>query len=71
MLDYESEYYEEIERRAKALTFIAENGIYEGGHHKQWVLDQVVRILTGSGYDYEDWLMQFHEPELWETGSAP
>ena len=30
-----------------ALIFIKQYGGIDGGHHKQWVLDQVVRILTG------------------------
>lgn len=28
-----------------ALTVIARNGGMDGSHHKQWVLDQVVRVL--------------------------
>lgn len=35
------------DRIQKALSFINDNGSFDGGHHKQWVLDQVVRILTG------------------------
>jgi len=34
------------ERIKTALEIIAECGGCDGGHHKQWVLDQVVRILT-------------------------
>lgn len=30
-----------------ALDMILHHGGYDGGHHKHWVLDQVVRILTG------------------------
>ena len=33
-------------RIAKALS-IAPNGIYDGAHHKNWVIDQMVRALTG------------------------
>jgi len=32
---------------SKALARITESGGIDGGHHKQWVLDQVVRCLTG------------------------
>jgi hypothetical protein len=28
--------------------FIERYGQYDGGHHKQWVMDQVVRILKGT-----------------------
>lgn len=34
------------DRIAKALGF-AENGVYDGAHHKDWVIDQMVRALTG------------------------
>ena len=33
-----------------ALGLIARYGGIDGAHHKQWVLDQVVRSLTGPGY---------------------
>lgn len=32
-----------------ALEFIQRYGGIEGAHHKQWVLDQVTRILHGTG----------------------
>jgi len=31
-----------------ALDFIERYGQYDGGHHKQWTMDQVVRILKGT-----------------------
>lgn len=31
-----------------ALYFIERYGQYDGGHHKQWVLDQIARILNGT-----------------------
>lgn len=34
------------ERVAKALA-IAPDGSYDGEHHKTWVIDQMVRALTG------------------------
>lgn len=42
-------------RIKRALDVIADCGDAEGDHHKQWVLDQVVRALTGG-------------PKLWEPG---
>jgi len=36
----------------EALDLILEYGGIDGGHHKQWVLDQVVRTLTGSEKEY-------------------
>lgn len=35
------------ERIDRALEVIAEHGGADGAHHKQWALDQVVRVLTG------------------------
>ena len=31
-----------------AMVYIARYGGIDGGHHKQWVLDQVARILMGT-----------------------
>lgn len=31
-----------------AIIFISRYGGIDGGHHKQWVLDQVARILLGT-----------------------
>jgi hypothetical protein len=35
------------ERIAKALEIASEYGTIDGGHHKMWVIDQMVRALTG------------------------
>ena len=37
----------EKERIAKALEIAAQSGGVDGGHHKMWVIDQMVRALTG------------------------
>ena len=34
------------DRITKALRY-AENGVFDGAHHKDWVIDQMVRALTG------------------------
>lgn len=34
-------------RIAKALEFAVEYGSIDGAHHKDWVIDQMVRALTG------------------------
>ena len=66
-----------------ALAFVEEHGrICEGEHHKQWLLDQIIRILTGEEYD--EWVELYEEPLYdeddlecfgvsyeWETGLAP
>ena len=32
------------------LEIIEEYGQHDGGHHKQWCLDQIARIVHGAGY---------------------
>jgi len=34
----------------EALELIAEYADIDGAHHKQWLLDQVVQLLTGKMY---------------------
>ena len=63
------------DRESRALDFIAENGGVDGDHHKQWVLDQVVRILAGDGY--RRWVWDYQNGEdgphtfEWDEGTAP
>ncbi len=59
----------------KALDLILRYGSIDGGHHKMWVLDQVVRALTGDKYD--EWVVEAKAgedgPETyeWDEGIAP
>jgi len=59
----------------KALNVIFQYGGIDGAHHKQWVLDQVVRYLTGD--DYDRWTANYRTDEdgdfidEWDTGIAP
>ena len=39
-----------------ALSLIYSYGSIDGDNHKTWVLDQVVRILTGTSEDYQNWV---------------
>lgn len=58
-----------------ALEVISRYGGIDGGHHKQWVLDQVVRALTGNGY--AAWVEKQKDGEDgpntydWDEGIAP
>lgn len=60
---------------SEALDIIQRYGGCDGGHHKDWVLDQVVRILTGDGYD--KWVADAKAGDdgpdtySYETGIAP
>lgn len=59
----------------QALFLIDRYGGIDGDHHKQWVLDQVVRVLAGD--KYEHWVRLHCEGEdgpetySWDTGIAP
>lgn len=67
----------ELEGRANdALNLAFQFGNIDGGHHKMWVIDQMVRALTGD--DYEAWLERYQEneedpddPYEWNVGIAP
>lgn len=56
-------------RVSAALGRIAACGSYDGAHHKQWVLDQVVRALTGTPADYNAWVLALGH--WWDPGRAP
>lgn len=53
----------------------AHYGQIDGGHHKTWVIDQMVRIITGEGYG--DFVKEYSNGEdgpdsyIWDTGIAP
>lgn len=59
----------------KALEIARRYGQIDGAHHKTWVIDQMVRALTGS--DYDDWVKDAKNgkdgPETygWNEGIAP
>lgn len=62
------------EKVTAALSIIERFGGIDGGHHKQWVLDQVVRALVD---DYPAWVKDQKAgedgPETydWDEGIAP
>ncbi len=57
------------------LKLIMRYGGIDGGHHKMWVLDQIVRLLTGD--KYKDWVREYCDGEdgpctySWDIGIAP
>jgi hypothetical protein len=57
-----------------ALEIVGYYGGIDGGHHKQWVLDQVVRRLS---QDYDEWVREQRDgedgPETydWDEGTPP
>ena len=54
------------EKVEKAVELIGEYGYIDGAHHKQWLLDQVVRTLL-SPTEYKTWV----EGVEWDIGTAP
>jgi hypothetical protein len=64
-------------RLNSALDFIRQFGDEDGAHHKQWALDQVVRILTGTPEAYAEWVKKTTAGEdgpdtyEWGEGIAP
>lgn len=62
------------EKIRRALCIIARYGGIDGSHHKQWVLDQVVRQLTD---DYHGWITAYEAGEdgpliyEWDVGIPP
>jgi hypothetical protein len=66
----------DFEARAYAALRLAfEYGSIDGSHHKQWIIDQMVRALKGPGY--EAWVEHFEDGEdgpgtySWDEGIAP
>ena len=66
----------DTEKIKEALEIADSYGWIDGDHHKMWVIDQMVRALTGDGY--EAWLQEhryFNEDGEegidWDEGIAP
>ena len=62
-------------KEQEILGLIGKYGGTDGAHHKQWLLDQIVREITGK--DYEKWVSEYEDGEdgpetyLWDKGIAP
>lgn len=63
-----------MDKVKQALDLIEQYGGIDGGHHKQWVLDQLVRVLAD---DYDQWVKDACAGEdgpdtyEWDEGIAP
>lgn len=81
-LDYVDDNYitkekvKELEEESKkVLDLIFEYGQIDGEHHKMWVIDQIVRILTKDKYN--EWIKNYVYDEetgdtySWDKGIAP
>lgn len=58
-----------------AVGLVLDYGQTDGGHHKMWVLDQVVRVLLGDRYEQSitEWCAGEDGPGTysWDVGIAP
>ena len=67
----------DTERVQLALELLERDGQVDGDHHKAWVIDQTVRILTGDNDDYQAWIERYRAGEdgpdtySWDEGIAP
>ncbi len=63
-----------LEDRITDALDVAEYGGIDGSHHKQWVIDQMIRCLVD---DYDKWVTKFRAGEdgpetySWNVGIAP
>jgi hypothetical protein len=59
----------------KALRILIDHGMTDGAHHKQWVIDQAIRALSGAYY--VDLITAYNHGEdgpdtyMWDEGIAP
>lgn len=61
----------ETEGTEQALDCAFRYGQIQGDHHRAWVIDQMVRALTGA--KYSGWVKEYeNDGEYgWDTGIAP
>ncbi len=63
------------QNKEKALGIIFQYGQIDGDHHKLWVIDQIVKCLTGE--NYHKWIYDYEHDEetgetyTWDKGIAP
>lgn len=59
----------------RALEIAFENAVVDGAHHKDWIIDQMVRALSGTDYDrlIADYCSGDEGPSTyeWNIGEAP
>jgi hypothetical protein len=55
----------------EAIEMILNNGSIDGGHHKMWLLDQILRMLLEDEYDAVIKRFENDGEFYWDTGIAP
>lgn len=58
-------------RVQRALVVAAQYGQIQGDHHRAWVIDQIVRELTGEGYAAFVESYTADDEYVWDEGIAP
>lgn len=59
---------------SKIVELIGHLGMIEGSHHKQWILDQILRICLKTDEAYNAWIEKFNSEdndENWDSGISP
>jgi hypothetical protein len=77
LIDFVEQFKEVDEKIYKAIELAFQYGGIDGGHHKMWVIDQMIRILIDDENLYNHYVKQACEGEDgpntydWDTGIAP
>jgi hypothetical protein len=60
-------------RITNALLVAFDYGMDDGAHHKQWVIDQMVRELLGTEANYRQWKAGYEQggDYYWDEGTPP
>lgn len=68
---------ENSEKLEKIVHLVTNEGTFDGGHHKQWVLDQILQVALGP-QEYERFVKDYEELDEdgyieyeWDRGIAP
>lgn len=61
------------DRITSALDVAYEWAGVDGGHHQQWVIDQMIRELLGNEANYSKWVANYENggEYEWNAGIAP
>lgn len=68
---------ERIASTSRALELISAYGAIDGAHHKQWVINQILRALLITEEAYQQWVTEYEAGEdgpktyEWNEGIAP
>lgn len=63
------------DKNAEVLELIFEYGGIDGSHHKQWLINEIVKKITGD--KYQEWVNEYQDGEdgpqtyIWDEGINP